>query len=143
MSTAQLTNQKAFNRVAKHLLTQKKKCRGMFDGAPTCLYRGEEGLACAIGALIPDKLYHPRFEGKSAYTLFADYALDYGDDTSEGKKVEKLHKQLLNYFANVDIGLLQRLQEVHDESKPNRWPAKLRRVAKNYALKLPPELKAA
>lgn len=31
-----------------------------------CFYRGEGGLKCAVGHLIPDSAYKPEMEGKSA-----------------------------------------------------------------------------
>jgi hypothetical protein len=34
------------------------------DGEPTCAYRGEGGLRCAIGHIIPDELYNPNIEGE-------------------------------------------------------------------------------
>lgn len=36
-----MTNQEIYDKVAKHLLTQKKQC---VDGNGDCQYRNEEGL---------------------------------------------------------------------------------------------------
>ena len=46
-----MTEQEAFTKVRDHLLRQKEKC--IVNGL--CAYRGENGLKCAIGALISDE----------------------------------------------------------------------------------------
>lgn len=38
------------------------------DENGNCFYRGEGGLKCAIGQLIPDSAYTPEMEGKGAGT---------------------------------------------------------------------------
>jgi hypothetical protein len=35
-------------------------------GGDMCMYRGENGLKCAFGQIIPDDRYDPRWEGKNA-----------------------------------------------------------------------------
>ena len=60
------TNQEIFDRVVEHLAQQKK--RSMYD-KDTCAYRSEDGLKCAIGALIPDEYYDSEFEEKNISTL--------------------------------------------------------------------------
>lgn len=54
--------QEVFNKVVRHLLTQKQKARV----GTTCMYKTPEGLKCAVGCLIPDELYSQDIEGKPA-----------------------------------------------------------------------------
>lgn len=42
--------------------------------AGTCFYRNGNGGKCAIGAFIPDDLYHPRIESQRACGVFDTYS---------------------------------------------------------------------
>lgn len=39
------------------------------DKAEICKYRTPNGQKCAVGALIPDELYDPSYEGKAVQTI--------------------------------------------------------------------------
>lgn len=52
--------QEAFNRAVAGVI---KQGRPSVDAAGRCLYRGPDGLRCAVGWLIPDELYEPEMEG--------------------------------------------------------------------------------
>ena len=54
---------KIFNKVEKHLLTQNERC---VDDGGDCVYRGDNGLRCAIGKIIPNRLYHKKIETENA-----------------------------------------------------------------------------
>lgn len=44
-------------------------CVGWSDGGDMiCRYRGDNGAKCAVGVLIPDERYEPRFEGNTVST---------------------------------------------------------------------------
>ena len=60
------TLQELFNIVSIHLLNQGKMSLNA-DGF--CSYRGENGLMCAAGILIPDEAYKPNMETKRWSTL--------------------------------------------------------------------------
>lgn len=60
------TKQKWFNQVLRHMRKQGKKS---VDVGGNCLYRGPDGLKCAIGALLPDELLRSRTEGLDVYSL--------------------------------------------------------------------------
>lgn len=45
--------QELFDRISKHLLKQNERSAEHIGGA--CRYRGDNGLKCAVGAIIPDK----------------------------------------------------------------------------------------
>lgn len=61
------TKQELFDAVCEHLMKQQACCfETDEDGEARCLYRGEDGLMCAFGAVLPDDLYEPGFESDSA-----------------------------------------------------------------------------
>jgi hypothetical protein len=43
-------------------------------GSSGCSYRSKNGRACAVGLIIPDQLYKPEMEGRSAYGLFCQFS---------------------------------------------------------------------
>ena len=106
-----MTNQEVFDKVARHLLTQKVQSQvsdygGGGDGGG-CAYRGENGTSCAIGCLIPNELYKPEMEGKSVSGL------------------QRNSKELLELFRNTDSALLSALQDIHDDIDPHCWAERL------------------
>ena len=114
-----MTPQEAFETVANHLLAQgrpSKNEKGM------CVYRGPNGLKCAVGALIPDESYNPRMEDICASGIIVRF-----DDLEFLKE------------ANLEVNgerLLDVLQELHDSSNyfwKNPKP-KLKRVGQVFNL---------
>lgn len=96
----------AFAISAKHLLKQNKRS---LIGAE-CAYRGSCGAMCAIGVLIPDKEYRPRFEGLQARVI----ALE------------------VPSLQSVNKWLLARLQKIHDKLEPHEWRSELCKVADDF-----------
>jgi len=129
-----MDNQEVFDKIATHLFAQGKRSLILLSRTTYltgggvehsemmgCAYRGEGGLKCAIGALIPDELYLPSFEGKRVGAVLTNSA------------------ELNNMFAGVRRDLLDKMQEIHDNN--NNWlddGLKLRQnlemVAKDYKL---------
>jgi hypothetical protein len=115
-----MDRQAIFDRVATHLLTQGRK--SLRDNR--CMYRGDDGTACAIGCLIPDEKYSTRFEGltpnsdpesfvtkldrKSALLQFKETLADVAGATTES-----------------DYEFLRSLQTIHDFNYPERWQSEL------------------
>jgi len=112
-----MNNQEAFDIAAKHLLTQNKQSARPIDGR--CLYRGPNGLMCAVGALIPDELYEARFEVYTADELTTPFAQK---------------REIAKYFKGVDPGLLSHLQNIHDRFKPEEWAELLIDCAECFGL---------
>lgn len=117
------TSQQIFNKVATHLLTQKKKSlkkkslkktRGADDDA--CLYRGPGGLKCAIGCLIPDSKYDECMENK----IVKDILLNYPE---------------LRPYLGANESLLEDLQAIHDTDEVKEWFNQLKKTAKDHGLK--------
>ena len=61
--------QEIFDTIAVHLLKQGVRSVNSYG---VCLYRGPNGLRCAISALIPDELYMPEIENVSVFTTTFD-----------------------------------------------------------------------
>jgi len=75
-----MDKQKIFNDVRDHLLEQQEQSVispevHLVD--QVCVYRGPDGLRCAIGALFPDSLYHGGMDenGLGVESLFDSYPL--------------------------------------------------------------------
>ena len=116
-----LTKQKIFNKVTNHLLTQKRQCKKNGE----CQYRGKDGLACAIGCLIPNKYYQREWD---------EYATSIHDILSEYSP-----KNVFGQFLSQDVtsDFLGGLQEIHDWHHPNSWRKLLTEFAADNYLKMP------
>ena len=92
-----MNNQQVFNHVVAHLCIQGRK--SFRKGQYSCAYRGDNGLKCAIGALIPDALYN---------TLYI-----------ERQQVENLLTRdcLGPLFDGINPRLLGELQDLHDKTQ--------------------------
>lgn len=91
-----------FEQVAKHLF--KQGVQAVNKSGTNCVYRGPNGLKCAIGALIHDDEYNPCMEANSVCNLVAK---------------DMLPKRLLDMMEVHGDGLLwfwQALQDAHDSS---------------------------
>ncbi len=104
-------NKQAFETVKNHLLTQNEKATT--HNGLSCRYRGDDGLKCAIGCLIPDDQYDPTLEGN---------ALIY----NEGLRA-------LPCMGGLDINLMDALQTVHDCFAPHSWATDLDKVENKFA----------
>ena len=86
-----------FNYVIDHLRKQGE--RSVADGQ-NCAYRGVGGTMCAVGALIADDEYNPKWENKSV-----DQLLD-----------QNLLPPRLKHQFFQDLAMLEDLQHFHDHS---------------------------
>lgn len=110
------TNQEIFNKVAFHLLSQNKKSRTKIE----CLYRGPDGLKCAIGCLIPDEDYSSKFEG---------YGLKRAEEWSElGEYFLK------NNYTEENLYFMKELQLIHDTEDVESWKNCLSNLAIDFDL---------
>lgn len=120
-----MTIQEIFDKVATHLLTQMKISTGRIshDLPVACKYRGDNGLMCAVGCLIPDELYDPVIEGLNSFALFGS--------------VPKLKHAILSddaHSAILQLNLIRDLQEIHDLREVPTWKDALVRLAKVHGL---------
>ncbi len=106
-----MTKQQLFDRVAAHLIRQQEQSR--HSGG--CLYRGPNGLRCAVGVLIPDGLYHESFEQSFVPALPAAVLAEIG-------------------LVGEALETARALQAIHDNEHPQDWPATLIAFAEEWRL---------
>lgn len=106
-----MAQQETFDAVVLALLKQNKP--SVNQTGYTCMYRGKDGLKCAVGHLIPDELYHEGLEGKSANM----------------RPVDNILRDL-----GHDIELCTCLQAIHDGLGPKYWALQFRSLAKDKGL---------
>lgn len=103
-----MTEQEIFTKVANHLLTQNEPS---VNSDYECLYRGPNGLKCAVGCLIKDEFYSADIERMAVATC-------------------DVNARLISSGIIVDSHeLLQALQQLHDYGDPATWRQGLERVA--------------
>lgn len=110
-----MTKQETFDRVVQHLRQQAAKAEDSNGG---CMYRTPDGKRCAVGALIPDELYRPAFEG-----------FRIGGENPVTALMEHLGHSL---------PLLRDLQRLHDNGDVREWETELECVAKKHRLRYTP-----
>lgn len=103
-----MTRQETYDKVKKHLLCQGKK--SVING--NCKYRGQDGLKCAIGALIEDRDYDPDWDNR----------------------IGGVRASLLPILKDLDTRMLDQLQYLHDNNEPCEWEAGLAKLAERYEL---------
>lgn len=107
-----MTDQELYNRVRTHLLTQRARSMN----GNRCVYRGSDGLRCAIGCLIPDEQYSPALESWSAHMKDVKAAAGITDAQEE---------------------LAAALQHIHDDyerTPVDEWESRLNHVAERFGL---------
>ena len=109
-----MTNQEAFDIMVTHL--RKQGCKSEDEQHETCLYRGPNGLKCAVGALIPDEEYKPEWDEKGTAAGRLDCAA----------------------LRGIEGGLLYAMQQAHDHSPVRWWEEKFQEIADTYHLTIPP-----
>jgi len=100
--------------VSAHLLKQNKKC----SDTNTCLYRNNEGLKCAIGALIDDKVFK----------------LEHNESGLSSEGVMEMLKASRVHINKKSMNLMHDLQVTHDNSEVKQWKTQLKSIAKAYKL---------
>lgn len=63
--------------------TLKQGEQSIEESGKTCLYRGENGLKCLVGHMIPDEAYREDFESYTAGTIEIRAALGVTDEQGE------------------------------------------------------------
>jgi hypothetical protein len=83
------------------------------------MYHGPNGLKCAIGTLINDDAYSVTLETLPAENINVRAAVE---------------KSLSIKLSENEARFLQVLQNIHDNSEPNKWSARLMSVKKKYKI---------
>jgi hypothetical protein len=136
--TANTTKQELFDYITTFLFKQGEPS---VDGDGNCAYRGNGGLMCAFGCVIPDSIYHWRMENVLSQDVIRD-----------GRAYHARHVDYFNALKTHE-NVIQSLQDAHDgaphkgnlEQGPknqdyrNRvrayWIKEFARVARKYKLK--------
>ena len=106
--------QELFDRISKHLLKQNERSTGHIGG--DCRYRGDNGLKCAVGAIIPDKKYSEKIEGAVVSHPSVANCLP------------------IRYQGGNLIKFLLKLQTLHDKTAVHLWKDGLKEIAKDEGL---------
>ncbi len=123
-----MDQQAVFNTVAEHLLAQNEQS---LNKAGECSYRGHYGRKCAVGCLITDDAYDRRMEGTSV----TNQILHEICNTQQSQLLkEALYNSGVIPEGYLDIDLLHRLQEVHDDCPPHQWEDLLTVLASEFEL---------
>lgn len=116
-----------FDTSAKYLLAQNEKA---IDGNYSCRYRTDDGKKCALGAVLPDELYCPAYEGEAP-------GLTPGVSAFKNRALAGA----LGLETENDVSFARALQRVHDENAPSVWLTRLHEFTNTYGLNaeaLPP-----
>lgn len=121
----------AFKRVRDHLLKQGRQSLEhvkLFNGElrAHCRYRGEDGLACAVGCLIKDEHYRRDFEGNNPEWEPVGSAV-FSSMEDEGMALPWEMRELFVRF-------LLCLQDIHDNYLPHEWAEQLRWVQHDWEI---------
>lgn len=115
-----LSKQEIFNKAYRGLESQGFQRSARRD---RCLYRGPDGLKCAVGWLIPDEKYEGRIE---MYVL----------NINELEFMEYL-TPILGPLTPEDVIFLRHLQSAHDQPAPDDMKYALHRFASTHNLTIP------
>jgi len=128
-----MTNQEAFDRVAKHLLQQTTR-----SFRKTCKYAGPDGNACAIGCLLPRPLAEQLDDlDNTDWVSVVNTAKLFNNSVFEESKAAREALDLLDGVNNRLLVDLQRLHDntfLRDEEGKHVLRQGLREIAEKYNL---------
>lgn len=107
-----MDKQEIFDTVVTHLFTQRKQA--MDKRTDACVYRARGGLKCAVGCLIPDKLYHRCLEGMTPSQMASSDPTSFSNDPSSMRQRAKYAPPVAALLGETNISLLDALQSAHD-----------------------------
>lgn len=125
--------QKTFDKIVSHLRKQNATCQAVDEkGVERCLYRGPNGMSCAIGCLIPDDEYSQDLEGLAPYSLRYEkkYTKDYLYTETKGNIIREIVERA-GYSCEIGVYM----QVIHDTYEPKEWEEEFQKVAKDQNLK--------
>jgi hypothetical protein len=119
-----VNTQEMFDQAVLGVVGQGKRS---VNAAGKCLYRGPNGLKCAVGFLIADKRYNAEYNGAGA---------------SSPEVINMIEASIGRELKNIEISVLESLQTMHDGcERPGHFIDDFIRgvtcVAKDYNLKMP------
>lgn len=128
-----MNHQQIFDKVAAHLLKQNVRSTSS-ERHGYCQYRGDGGMMCAAGCLIPDDLYKPELEGKTVTEENIFQVLVKAGMASEDEADRDEDDDSISPAEGSRLDLILRLQEIHDDCDVYDWPEKLAALAGRFNL---------
>lgn len=119
-----MNNQEIFDTVATHIIKQGKPS---VNASGRCMYRGEDDTMCAVGALIPDEVYHDDIED-----LLPNELIENGYITNV--KENRGNLLLTDLQSAHDSDLLDYDDESNIVPNFDMWVAAMHYTAKKYNL---------
>ncbi len=120
MNARDMTSQELFTTIVTHLRQQgAKSLYEDADGDMSCAYRGDTGLKCAAGCLIPDNEYDSGDEGNTWWAI--------------------------PFFKGFSAGaghVIGRMQKLHDRDSPATWEERYEEAAEELNLTVPPKVES-
>ena len=120
-----MTNQEAFDKALAHMRAQGERSVDAFTG--DCLYRSDDGLACAVGCLIPDSMWEAavsEWERLHDNTLNDKLPWDpwlHLNSYGIAELVcDEVAVDIKRHLSGVELPFLMRLQRLHDPCQ-NWW----------------------
>jgi hypothetical protein len=110
-----MNRREIFDKVKSHLLKQGK--RSLANGIQGCVYKGPDGLMCALGPLLPDDVKDYWYNGRGIKAVL---------DTREDIRIS------LEIESEEDITFLQNLQTIHDSIDPSDWEYALNQFERTH-----------
>lgn len=128
-----MTLQAIYDRVKTHLLTQMQQSRNEPEQGMTgkCMYRGVDGLKCAVGCLIPDALYSPDLDNAPAQSTSIH---SFRPVQQVLVRAGVMPAEAVGSICHPYMRLLVDLQPVHDSVRPDQWYERLATVASDHHL---------
>jgi hypothetical protein len=108
---AETVKQYVLDKLIKQRKPSIEKLPEICSYKPICVYRGKNGVKCAIGHLIPDKDYHLSFE-----------------DLKLGDVIRKLHIDI----SRRKFEFLDKMQTIHDQSDKLSGAAFISHIKKEF-----------
>jgi hypothetical protein len=111
-----MDNQEFYDKSVAHLRKQRRKALLV----TTCAYRTDDGLACAVGGVMPDDL--------------AANVVTTGNNTTSINDLLVENRAVAAFFRGVDTRLIENMQRVHDREEISDWEREFRWVARSFKL---------
>lgn len=124
--------QRVFDKVAAHLLTQKKKST-VDETYNRCVYKTKGGLMCAAGVLLPQDITLPEDINTLGWTTLMYHTKD--AEVNGYQIYKKLKKKIQKYLLEESaINFVKDLQIIHDQFHVNEWYDRLKSTAEIHDL---------
>lgn len=120
-----MTKQQLFDKVAKHLLTQKVASKSD-DGLGRPVFFAKDGKMCALGCLMDKKIFREKIE---------EYDYPHENDMCPAEVLENF-EECLPEGATENGEMLERLTYIHDGYSPDEWPDRIKWFTKEENLSL-------